>query len=557
MPWVFLIRADGGPVRSLEALLAFSLAGLRATGKTQSFGYSLGFEMWYAPDSNESREYGAGYYGDINYASGYGVTGTGRFFYGQPTVYPERLPEEEGQPLRWRFPMSASGICLFGFDDFSPITIVLPGGIVVEYGPEPVSEDKKLNLFSNYAHWIDKCLALRIKRDGVVVSEGFWQHRTPGEHARLSAGLFWSETESRFRVYAHLGEMSNNKYNHNRVWSVEESPLIGEFWPDRYIYGVLASPYGRGVSLLADADEQHQQGIIEVTAQDDFPDYRLLPSASWFVHDSPLEGEMELIPSSVPIADREEDGIGVGRHRSAVAISPLGMRYGALESGGHPEWRGVPYHDGTNFAGASAAFNGGRFQAVTPPKWEGTNYEWARTNVHPDPIIAGRLTKIRASWVSPFGWTTGNRDLVLNLGAYNEYRTDTWQSHSGNFDPGGFYGGSQDLVQAFIAVNILRVDLTNLGAAESISDAVEITRYVVRWFAAAKAVRPNSYSGGTLLWIAENEVVLPASEGEALLAGNPVTITGYYPGPLYLQGTYPVQFPVSVYGSFTIQAIGP
>jgi hypothetical protein len=518
--------------------------------------------MWHAPDNNEATGFGEGYDGDINFASGYYVPGVRRFFYCQPTIYPELLPLEEGQPVRWRFPLSASGVCLFGFDG-GKTTIFLPGGISVESGPEPVPESKKLDLFGSsggqYVHWIDKCLALRIKQDGIVVAEAFWQHRVAGgSAARLSAGLFWSEKESRLRVYAHLGQMSNNLNNHNQFWSVEESPLIGEFWPDRYIYGVLASPFGRGVSLLADANEQSPQGTIEVSSNINPESYFLLiPSGSWFVHDSPLEGEMELLPSPLPVASREDDGIGFGRHPSALAISPFGFRFGALESGGHPEWRGVPYETGVNFAGASAAFNGGRYQAVTPPKWEGTNYEWARTNIHHDPVVAGRLTKIRASWTSPWGWNTGNRDLVLNLGAYNEYRTDSWQSHSGTFDPGGYYGFAQDVVQAFLAVNLLRVDLTNLGSAESIGDAVEITRYVVKWFAAARTTSAINYFQGSRDWIAEEEVVLPAAEGEALLAGNPVTITGYYPGTPYMQGTYPVQFPVEIYGSLTIQAVGP
>ena len=491
-----------------------------------------------------------------------------RMFHGQPTAEALDSGTADDGRQRWRFTGQFSGVTLFellydnplGYRTAVPATSIdLPGGYTVDLREEAMPAEARLSF--GYAHWIDKCLSLRISREGVTQAVGYWQHAIPGAvQVRLAAGIY-IDSAGTPRVYAHLGEIPVRDQN-NYAQSLETSPTIVNLYA---VYSRHASPFGRGVSLTCAAQADAVIGDIEIRGlgTDIGAGYpRDKPASAWFLHPVPLEGTpLPLAPSADAITARSSDGLAWGRQPAAVAIAPVFWRLADIEAAGHVEWLGAANSFSTwptFFPGASKLFRRGRMSPILPPEWA------ARTNLHPSAAVAARLTTLRASWsrtvpISNFTsdtatFSTGQRDLPLSYGAWNEYRPAGWlpagaatnTASTGEAMPGTIEG-------VFIAVNLSRVDATNLGSITAVADSVEVSRYVVRWFVASKTRVTNPFDGAQSLsygtW--EGSAILSEADGLALLAGNQIAIPGDY-----MQGTYPTPTPTNRLGTFTLQAVG-
>jgi hypothetical protein len=503
--------------------------------------------------------------------SEFGLTGSPgfRLFSRQPkAMWLETGTDANGRPT-WALDRPASGVALYSLRSL-PMVLSLPGGFTVELAREEVPEENRLGIFfvgiPAYKWWIDVCLVLRIRRDGVVVEERRRQWEIHGESLvlmsaipnalsySLSAGLVVGE-DGELQLYAHAFDLPQN----NDVMAVESSPSI----PGTVLYGRrLAGPFGRGISaLVSAAGIESPIGPIGLTAE--YQDYYdSLPAQSWFAHHTPLEDRLPLVPDAAAIADRPDDHIAWGRHRAQVAAMPLAWGMTDLEAQGHPEWvlkDGDVYHPEplAYHPGASRLFDRGRPAAVIPASA-------TRSNVSASAATNQLLTTLRASWSItapiPFSsnyatFATGPRDIGLSsFGAWNEYRPPAWlpagaatnTSSTGEAMPGTIEG-------VFLAVSLSRVDATNLGGIADKADAVQVTRYVVRWFVAAKTLVTSPSTGQPTLsystWV--GVAMLSEADGLALLAGNQITIPGDY-----MQGTYPTPTATNRLGTFTLQAVG-
>jgi hypothetical protein len=432
-------------------------------------------------------------------------------------------------------------------------TIYLPNGVCVELTRESVPDANVIAsgfLFGQFEypnHAIDKCHKLRISANGETLAEGRWQfnlNNFGNGLVRLSAGLFVDGDG--LRVYAHVGHIPGRTYG-NSDTSKETAAVIASY-PLAFRY--LSSGedpagmenngvFGSGISLYADCPGIDPQGIIEVFHHPlAFDGYFEL--SDMYAHPFPLEEKLEFVPSQLSINERESDSLAWGRHPSAMAIGPIGWRLSDLETDGHPEW-GLA--DGQAFAGASRLFRNGREAAIVPA----SNH---RSNVSPIEAENVRLKTLRIQWTWQGGVTTGQRDIGLLFGAWNEYRMESWASASGAIVDG------RELTGVFIAAAITRIDATNLGSAIDQEDAIEITRFALRWFAATRFRYGNDFALPGWDYI-ERSVILSAADGGKLLAGETVTLSQPTVGdPSYLQGTYPTPSLTNINGTLTIQAIG-
>jgi hypothetical protein len=153
------------------------------------------------------------------------------------------------------------------------------------------------------------------------------------------------------------------------------------------------------------------------------------------------------------------------------------------------------------------------------------------------------------------GVTTGSRDIGLLFGAWNENRMVEWGSQTGTVDRTPATG-TGEANGAFIAAAVTRIDATNLGSAIDQADAVEITRYALRWFAAVR-YRYGDDLALTGWRYTDRSVILSTVDAGKLLNGEAVTIAQpTFEDPAYLQGTYPAEIGTEILGTFTIQAIG-
>ena len=477
-----------------------------------------------------------------------------RLFHLQPTAEPLDAGTADDGRQRWRFTGQFSGVTLCATD--APASIDLPGGYTIDLVNGAMPAEALLSL--GYDHWIDRCLSLRISRAGVTQAMGYWQHnRPPAGQVRLAAGIYVDSSGSP-RVYAHLGEFPVKALSDTEQ-SLETSPSIPNL---ATAYNRLASPFGRGVSLTCSAQADAVIGEIEIRS----PSPSVAPAGAWFLHAVPLEGTpLPLAPTADAITARNSDGLAWGRQPAAVAIAPLYFRLAEIEAAGHVEWLGLA---GTDQAGspafcpgASQLFRQGLMSPILPPEWAAGQI---RTNIHSLPAVAARLTTLRASWsqtvpISQFTsdtatFATGSRDLPLTYGAWNEYRPAGWLAAgaaSNTSSTGAAVPGTIDGV--FLAVNLSRVDATNLGSITAVADAVEVTRYVVRWFVAAKTLVTSPFDAtiSTAYSTWEGSAILSEADGLSLLAGNPITLSG-----TYTQGTYPTPTTVSIPGTLTLQAVG-
>ena len=474
-----------------------------------------------------------------------------RMCHGQPTAEPLDAGTADDGRQRWRFTGQFSGVTLFelvydnptGYRTAVPATSIdLPGGYTVDLREEAMPAEARLSF--GYAHWIDKCLSLRISREGITQAVGYWQHAIPGAvQVRLSAGIYLTE-DGTPRVYAHLGEIPiRDEGNYSQ--SLETSPTIVNL---RAVYARHASPFGRGVSLTCAAQADALTGEIEIRGLgpeigEGYP--RDKPAGAWFLHAVPLEGTpLPLAPWYAPITDRPSEGLAWGRHPAAVAIAPVFWRLADIEAAGHVEWLGVADSYSTwptFYPGASQLFRRGRMSPVLPPEWEGGTI---RTNLH---SIASRnfLTTLRASFATSTS-STGSRDLPLSYGAWNEYRPAGW------LPAGAAYNTAGTIEGVFLGVNLSRVDATNLGGITAQADAVEVTRFVARWLVSIKTRVTDPFGTVSTQYApVEGAAILSAADGINLLAGNPITLSGSY-----TQGTYPTPTTINIPGTLTLQAVG-
>ena len=460
----------------------------------------------------------------------------------QPSFNVTSLGEEDDGRAVWRLSEPMAGVVVIG-PAIIHTTIDLPNGVRVELTRESVPDANILGIDGG-SHRIDKCYALRVIAGGSTIAEGRWQFNVSpfyGDVIRLSAGLFVDRET--LRVYAHVGNIPAGA---SREWSyVESSPAITAY---PLPFGLTGDPapvnvrnngvFGRGVSIYADSPGEEPNGTIDIRSWSGGLGYYGI--GDLFAHRYPIEGKLDFIPSTLSINNRDADSIAWGRHPAAMAIGPIGWRLSDLETDGHPEWgRGYA----RSFAGASRLFRNGREAALVPA----SNHQ---SNVSPVEAENVRLKTLRVQWTWQGGLTTGPRDIGLLFGAWNEYRMENWGSHSGSGASG------EELNGAFIAAAITRIDATNLGSAVDQADAVEITRYALRWFAAVRYRYGADFA--TTGWsYAERSVILSAADGGKLLAGETVTLSQPTVGdPGYLQGTYPTPSLTNINGTLTIQAIG-
>lgn len=495
--------------------------------------------MWTAPAT-------AAGYADSILSGGRGF----RMFHRQPTAEALDAGTADDGRQRWRFQGQFSGVTLFELVYDNPLSyrtavpatsIDLPGGYTVDLREEAMPAEARLSF--GYAHWIDKCLSLRISREGVTQAVGYWQHAIPGAvQVRLAAGIY-IDSAGTPRVYAHLGEIPVRDQN-NYAQSLETSPTIVNLYA---VYSRHASPFGRGVSLTCAAQADAVIGEIEIRGlgTDIGAGYpRDKPASAWFLHSVPLEGDpLPLAPTADAIAARNPDGLAWGRQPPAVAIAPVFWRLADIEAAGHVEWLGAANSFSTwptFYPGASQLFRQSRMSPVLPPEWA------TRTNLHPSAAVAARLTTLRASW-STASSSTGSRDLpLLSYGAWNEYRPAGWLPAGAATTTAGTIEG------VFLGANLSRVDATNLGSITAVADAVEVTRFVARWIVATKARVTDPFGVvSTQYGVTEGAAILSEADGLALLAGNPITLSG-----TYTQGTYPTATTVSIPGTLTLQAVG-
>lgn len=467
-------------------------------------------------------------------------TGAGRLFHRQPTCQWWPDGTDGAGRARWILDRPAAGVQLISLQAL-PVVVSLPGGIEVELCRELVPEARRLGIGGNatFPLWIDVALVLRMRRAGVIVQETRRQFEVFGTGAvsmnlpqtaqnfALSAGLQVDE-EGNLLAYAHAWDLPVGE-----GLALESSPSI----PDATLYGRRrAGPFGRGLSVWNAADETAPVGPIRLVA--DANDYAAtMPARAWFAHATPLERRIALVPDGTPITARPADRIAWGRHRSAIYALPLAWMLGAMESEGHPEWAaGADSY--VHHPGVSRLFDSGRPAGLVPQDWAG------RSNVSPQPETNERLALVHGTWTDGAGWTTGNRNLSNVYRAWNEYHPPGagWQDASGTF-------GGETITGAFLAVAIQRVDATNLGGITDQADAVQVSRIVLRWFAAMRTtstafgVTTNGYQFST------RSAVLSADDGASLLAGNAITVAD-----AYTQGTYPATTNPNLYGTLTLQA---
>jgi len=422
-------------------------------------------------------------------------------------------PVAELEPVtasRRKLATPAAGLTLFSLAGL-PTTIHLPGGVSVDLAYEAVPAAYTLSATLGVG-WLDSCLALRVVQGGEVLAVGRMQRPSIYVPAlRLAAGWFVDD-QGELRVYAHAGLTSTASPP-----TLEVSPQVTLADAEQR----LRSPFGAGVSLVAAPSAADPIGLVTV----DFPG-GAGPAEAWFAHERPLEHTIPLLPDSVAITARERDRIAWGRHRAGVALAPLAWSLGELEVEGHPEWSLVPgrwvYH-----AGASRLWDRGQAAAVVP-------VDATRANLIADPADLQRLS----AWIGRFeasAWDTGTLELTAEMGGWNEWRPTTWSAAG-----------------TFLWVAIERVDATNLGGIANQADAVEVTRFVVRWAAIAKPDPPTNAFGLAIPWnTSTGAVILSEADGLALLAGDEVTLSGSY-----LDGSYPTRQTVAIGGTLRLQAAG-
>lgn len=459
----------------------------------------------------------------------------------QPSFSVTSVSEDDDGRTVWRLSEPMAGVAIFAIQTFNT-TISLPNGVRVELSRELVPEENLIGVFGGFqTQPIDYCHALRIFDGDSMLSEGRWQFNLSQfspTYLRISAGLFIQENS--LRVYAHLGQWNGSLAEKEVSPAIVPFPLPigGLSGGDRTPTGANRGVFGRGVSLYADCPGEEPSGFIEING---FPDgFGYLGFGEMYAHPFPLDETMDLIPSPVPITERESTSLAWGRHPAAVAIGPVGWQLSGLESDGHPEWENG---GSRNFAGASRLFRNGREAALVPA----SNH---RSNVSPVEAENVRLKTLRVQWTWQGGLTTGPRDIGLLFGAWNEYRMENWGALSGSLSDGA------ELTGAFIAAAVTRIDATNLGSAVDQADAVEITRYALRWFAAVR-YRFGDDLALTGWFVEERSVILSTADGAKLLAGEMVTLSmPTVNDPPYLQGTYPTPSLNYINGTFTVQAIG-
>jgi len=457
----------------------------------------------------------------------------------QPEFSVTNIAEEGDGRAVWRISDPMAGVAIFNLSLFD-VTILLPNDVRVELKRELVPDENYTGILDSFqAQPIDRCHVLRILDGDAILSEGRWQFNLSQSnpfYLRISAGLFLQDDA--LRVYAHLGQVSAG-YPYKEV-----SPQIGVFpMPlgfsgDRTPSGPNIGVFGRGVSLYADCPGEDSSGFIDIKYSPSGFGY--FGTGDLYAHPFPLEETMDLVPSAVPINERDSTSLAWGRHPAAVTIGPTGWQLSGLESDGHPEWENG---GGRNFAGGSRLFRNGREAALVPA----SNH---RSNVSAFEAENVRLKTLRIQWTWQGGPTTGPRDIGLLFGAWNEYRMVNWGPLSGSLSGGG------ELTGAFIAAAVTRIDATNLGSAVDKAAAVEITRYALRWFASVR-YRFGDDLALTSWFIAEGSVTLSPADGDRLLAGETVTLSmPTVNDPPYLQGTYPTPSLNYINGTLTVQAIG-
>lgn len=457
----------------------------------------------------------------------------------QPSFSVTNTEEQDDGRAVWRISDPMAGVAIFGLSIFNT-TISLPNGIRVELSREIVPEENYTGIFDGFqAQPIDRCHVLRILDGDAILSEGRWQFNLSQSnpfYLRISAGLFLQGDV--LRVYAHLGQVSAG-YPYKEVSpQIVAFPMPLGFSGDRTPSGPNIGVFGRGVSLYADCAGEDPSGFIEI--QYSPSGFGYFGTGDLYAHPFPLEETMDLLPSSVSINERDSKSLAWGRHPAAVTIGPTGWQLSSLESDGHPEWESGGVR---NFAGGSRLFRNGREAALVPA----SNH---RSNVSAIEAENVRLKTLRIQWTWQGGLTTGQRDIGLLFGAWNEYRMQNWGPLSGTLPDG------KELTGAFLAAAVTRIDATNLGSAVDPAAAVEITRYALRWFAAVR-YRFGDDLALTSWFVAEGSVILSPADGDRLLAGETVTLSmPTVNDPPYLQGTYPTPSLNYINGTLTIQAIG-
>lgn len=466
----------------------------------------------------------------------------------------------------FRLSVPASGIALFGMMNL-PVQISLPLGVTVRLSHERLPESQRIRIepSDSLPHWTDTGLRLEVRVNGVVVSHGTMQHGLRSTvnfsgseqalHFRLAAGFFFSES-GELRVFANAGNLPLGGSNaSDSPLPLEQSPAItgDPFSAPAALQGDPSSPYplsgpfGRGISLQSPVGATaFPVGEVTVDAVNvGYPG----PAQGWFAQQRPAERALPIRPDTTAITARRRASIAWGRHRAFVSCGPIAWGLASLEAEGHSEWltggslaRGL---QGTQLAhahvpGLSRLYEGSDgtvFSSDGPAE---------KSNISAHSAENMRLRVLRASYSSGDGWSTGSMDVTTVLGAWNEYRPESWVPRSVSHEGGTITG-------AFIAISIQRADATNLGSATSESECVEITRFRLSWFVAIRSTAPSPFTGAdvTTYTTREGAVILSPEDAASLFAGNQIVINNPYQ-----QGTYPTPTSVSVSPTLTIQAIG-
>lgn len=480
----------------------------------------------------------------------------GRLFARQPSVpWIDTGTDETGRTL-WSLEQPAAGVLLVSMDTL-PVALTLPGGFSVELAREVVPDANRLDLYSTVATfgwpnrrwWLDVCLVLRVRRNGTVVAEARRQFELFGQASvlmtsaasaqqfALSAG-FYLDPDGDLALYAHAWDIATN------ALALETAPVINS--PS--LFGtLLAGPFGRGLTVTVLVPFQDTAETIGPVTLAAVPN-ATLPARSWFAHATPLEDRIPLVPDALPIPERTQDRLAWGRHRAQVAAAPLGWGMAPIEAAGHPEWvlggGGVFHPDPwVHHPGASRLFDHGRPAALVPASDH-------RSNVSANDEKNRAVKSFQAKWDDPAGWSTGTLTIPLTLGAWNEYRTTGWVAKGGTFTPPG--EATRTLEAVFLALSLDRVDATNLGGITDQADAVEVTRFVLRWGAACRATYElGAGLGTTTEWrTAQGSVVLTPADYNTLSNDlGQLSLSG-----TYTQGTYPTASTADIGGTLTLQA---
>lgn len=466
----------------------------------------------------------------------------------------------------FRLSVPASGVALFGMMNL-PVQINLPLGVAVRLSHERLPESQRIRIYSSdaFPHWTDTGLRLEVRVNNVVVAHGTMQHglrattnfngSAEAINFRLAAGFFF-DTNGALNAFANAGNLSLGESGSGGTpLYLEEFPEItGD--PFNYPFGLesdpyypyrLSSPFGRGISLQSQIGSSDYP-VSEVTVDAVHRGYPG-PSEGWFAQQRPAERVLPILPDATPIAERRRGSIAWGRHRALVSCAPLAWGLSSLEAEGHSEWLtggtfesgfwGAPFQH-AHVPGLSRLYEGSDgtvFSSDGPAE---------KSNISAHSAENMRLRVLRASYSSSDGWSTGSMDVTTVLGAWNEYRPESWVPRSVSHGGGTITG-------AFIAISIQRADATNLGSATSESECVEITRFRLSWFVAIRSTAPSPFTGAdvTTHTTREGAVVLSPEDAASLFAGNQIVINNPYQ-----QGTYPTPTPKSVDPTLTIQAIG-